>query len=236
MSSGRMQDPDETMTATRRHLLRATASGIALTASGQLLPECLVGEAAAADHPVRRVQGRKEGQRGQRRRRLERRREQHRREEENSGSPPDRCLLCVRGINFLVAVDGQQPIKGDFYVPRDRRGQPDFWDVKESKAVAPSTTGPFAATRPQAALWLDDRILIDGNNWDLLPRLKIGSGGAFWAGERGWEGGTVLFDGPMTENATTPAFALDGYAVRVFRIEDDDDYKRFVVEISRGSL
>jgi hypothetical protein len=217
----------------RRRFLSTAAGGFAFAATGLLLPEQLVEETAADDHPVRRVQGRKDGQRGQRRRRLEHRRAVNRRRDENTDSPPARCLFCVRGISFLVAVSGQFSIKGDLYVPRDRRGRPDFWDLKESKSVAPATEGSFSSTSPQAALWLDDRILVDANNWDLFPRLKIGSGGAFWAGERGWEGGTVLFNDAMTENAMTPAFALDGYAVRVARLEDDDDHKRFSVVISR---
>jgi hypothetical protein len=40
----------------------------------------------------------------------------------------------------------------------------------------------------------------------------------------------------MTENETTPAFALSGYAVRVARLNDDDDDKRFAVAISRVSM
>ena len=203
-----------------------------MATSGLLLPERLV-EAAADGHPARRVQGRKDGQRDQRRRRLKHRRTRNRRQDGTTGRPPGRDPFSVRGINFLASVSGQQSIKGDFYVPRDRRGRPDFWDLKESKSVAPAVEGSFASANPQAALWLDDRILVEANNWDLFPRIKIGSGGAFFAGETGWQGGTVLFEGPMTENETTPAFALNGYGIRVVRSNDDDDYKRFSVMISR---
>jgi hypothetical protein len=216
----------------RRSLLGG-AGGVALAASGLLLPDWLAQDADAADRPLQRVQDRKTRQRAQRRRRLERRRERNRRDDKQEDKSPGRDPLSIRLIEFIVEVTGPHPIKADLYWPRYRPGKPQFWDLKGSKSVAPSAKESFAAGDIDAALWLDDRILVRAANEPILePTLKVGHGGAFWAGERGWEGGTVVFDDRLLKDQGTPAFSLGGYGVRVVRVSDSDDYIRYNVLVS----
>jgi hypothetical protein len=83
----------------RRALLGTVGGGVALATSGLLLPEWLV-EAAAAEHPVERVQHRKEQRRGKHHNQRQRRRDQQRRKRDQRDTPPGRHP--VYDIAFLV--------------------------------------------------------------------------------------------------------------------------------------
>jgi hypothetical protein len=72
----------------RRALLGAAAGGCALATTGLLVPEWLVTEAEAADHPMRRIQKRQAKQRDKRRHRLEHRRQQNQGGDNNGNNTP----------------------------------------------------------------------------------------------------------------------------------------------------
>lgn len=99
-------------TGSRRTALGGVAGGLALAASGLLLPARLVDETAAANPPSGRIQKRKGQQRDKQRRRREHRRDTQRRKADQRGAQDDKprggsCLNCGHLVRW-VEIDNQR--------------------------------------------------------------------------------------------------------------------------------
>lgn len=225
------EDGREIPIAHSRRNVVAAAGSLALAASGLFLPGWLV-EAEAREGALGGDKGGRRGKnhRGRHKRRTHgHKKDNHKGQDKGRGGDPFKFLP----VKFLVNVDGAFPIKTDYYVPPYNPGRKDFWKLQESKSLAPSVQGTFAASAINTALWLEDRILVSADA--RYPTVKIGSGGAFWAGEQGWQGGRVLFEDGLVEQASSPVFSTGGYVIEVTRLDNDDDYKRLNVKVSRLS-
>ncbi len=215
----------ERRTAGTRRALVGAAGGFVLAASGRLLPNWLE-EAAARD-------GALGGAKGGRRGKNHRGRHRKRTHGDKKGKPRGGGPLNPRPFKFLVDVYGEHsPVKADFYSTKLRPGVGDDWQLKESKPLTPSAGGSFATTEIKAAVWLDDRILISANA--RVQGVLIGHGGDFWAGNRGWQGGKVVFDDGLEVQEITQAFVMEGYRIRVERLPDENDSVRYHVLVNPG--
>lgn len=79
--------PDPDAVGSRRALFGAAMTGFALATSGLLLPDWLVAEAEAADHPVRRIQHRADKRRQRKHHRLKQKRTQQRHQQGAADAP-----------------------------------------------------------------------------------------------------------------------------------------------------
>lgn len=215
----------ERAAGTRRVLLGGAASGIALAASGLALP----GQFEEAEAREGALGGAKGGRHGKNRRGRRRKRTHGKKKDKPRGGGPIRVQPFAF---FLDLYADHTPIKVDFYSTRLRPGQGDLWQLKESKSLVRAAGVSFATAEIKAAVWIDDRILIDASG--RVPGVRIGHGGDFWAGNRGWQGGKVVFDEGLEVQSLTPAFEMEGYRIRVERLPDDGDQVRYHVLITPG--
>ena len=217
----------------RRTLLGTATGGFVLAAGGLLLPERLVAEAAGDDHPVRRIQGRKEGQRGRRRLRLAHRREQDRRH----GNDKDRDTSpggdIYKGITFRFDVSGGRPVfvkiydydGGWFSLPFD----------SHQGTFAPGSSHTFQTGDRLAALRIDQNLWIKAENpllpWE-NPVLWSGYGGSFTIDD-GYGSGTFVAKSVLGVGNWSYKLERDGYSIQAQRLADDDAgyHKVFSVKI-----
>lgn len=82
----------------RRELVRGISGGFGVAASGLLLPEWLVEDAAARGHPTQEVQHRADKRRQRKHRRVKRKRRQHRRSSDASRRPG----AFIKGVRMSV--------------------------------------------------------------------------------------------------------------------------------------
>lgn len=206
----------------RRPLLKE-ATGRLLLACGLVLP----GQLEDAEAREGALGGKLGGRRSQNRRGRHRKRTHGKKKDKPRGGGPFK----VRPFVFLLNLYSEHaPIKVDFYSTRLRPGQGDLWQLKESKSLVRSAGISFATAEIKAAVWLDDRILIDASG--RFPGVRIGHGGDFWAGNRGWQGGTVVFDEGLEIQDLTLAFTMEGYRIRVERLSDEGDQIRYHILVN----
>jgi hypothetical protein len=223
---------------TRRTLLGAAAGGFALAASGLLLPERLVPDAAADDHPVRRVQGRKDDQRGQRRRRLERRREQDRRHDKDKNNDGQVGEI-YKDIAFVFEVSGGRSVRVSAHNLFPSRGYlTDRWVQQGSDGpYAPGSSTRVDLKSRSAALWIDKNLWLKAENtllpWE-NPVLWFGYGGSFEPdGEQPFDNGTFVAKSVLNVGNSSYKLERDGYSVQAIRLGDDEkgNHKVFNVKI-----
>ena len=224
-AEARASAPEEPAGRSRRALLSGAARGLAVAASGL----CLPGWLAETDARESALGGAMGGRRGRNRRGRHRRRTHGNNKDKPRGGGP----LNPRPFRLLVDVYGTHaPITADFYSTRLRPGLGDNWELKVSKPVAPSAGVEFSTADIKAAVWLDDRILISASARG--AGVRIGHGGNFWAGNRGWQGGQTVFDDGLEVQEITPAFTMEGYRIRVERLPDEGDVVRYHVLVNPG--
>jgi hypothetical protein len=220
----------------RRAVLGAAAGGFALAASGLLLPEWLVEEAEADNHPVRRSQGREERKR---QKRHNQHTQHHDRDSRRDDDKPPGRDLDFKDIKFVVGVLGGQPVKVAFYAGAERRTNGDRgpwhlgYELRETKNLAPNTlewtTFTTGAHENYGALWMQDRFLAHIENPAVgFVQLKMGYGGTF--DKDGWHGGTTVFNGNIYEQVQESMTQAE-YNFAVYRETDTNDYKAMDVSI-----
>ena len=222
----------------RRSLLGAAVSGFALAASGLLLPSWLGEEAAADNHPVRRIQRRKDGQRGQRKRRLERRREQNRRHDKDKNNDGQVGEI-YKDIAFVFEVSGGRSVRVSAHNLFPSRGYlTDRWVQQGSDGpYAPGSSTRVDLKSRSAALWIDKNLWIKAENtllpWE-NPVLWFGYGGSFEPdGEQPFDNGTFVAKSVLNVGNTSYKLERDGYSVQATRLGDDEKgyHKVFNVKI-----
>ncbi len=236
-------EPEASPVLGRRILIGGTARGFALAASGLVLPEWLVEEAAAADnHPVRRVQNRKDGQRGRRRRRLERRRlerrrEQNRRHHKDKDTPAGDQVY--KGIAFVFEVSGGRSVRVSTHFLGSARGfLTDRWyQTGPDGPYAPGSSTRVDLFERRAALWIDKNLWLKAENtllpWE-NPVLWFGYGGSFdLDGTQPFDNGTFVAMAKLSVGSWSNKLERDGYAIQAQRLGDDDAgyHKVFNVKI-----
>lgn len=227
----------------RRALLGTAAGGFALAASGLLLPERLVEEAAADDHPVWRIQGRKDGQRGQRKRRLERRRERNRRHNRDKNDDTAAGDQIYKGIAFIFEVSGGRSARVSAHSLLPARGYlTDRWFQSGLDGpYAPGTSKRVDFYETTAALWIDKNLWLKAENtilpWE-NPVLWSGYGGSFDPdGEQPFDNGTFVAKSVLGVGNWSYKMERDGYTVQAQRLADDEKgYRKvFTVKITSPS-
>jgi hypothetical protein len=198
----------------RRSLLGSAAGSFALAASGLLLPDWLIEDAAADNHPVRGIQGRKDQRRNKRRHEHDRRHRQHHKHKGASKQHP-RGSKGIYGIEFRLEIEGYRPIKVSFY----GTGAEFDWRLVKSKTLGPAENDTFGGSLDPCALWIDGRFWVEATNPLLdYPKLKLGYGGSVSAS--GWTGGRTLFDDQMKEGDSLHPSLIDGFGIEVERLTD----------------
>jgi hypothetical protein len=238
-SEGQWQERDDTAedapvprdAGSRRRLLSGAAGGLALATSGLLLPDWLVEEAEADNHPVRRVQDRKEKKRQKFRNQLERR---HHKSRRNGGQESSSPGIIQLGIQFLVgATDGPHWVElyrhADFFS--------DKLELADAQNISPSPYQVPLNMRTDdqfGALWIDGRYYFAAVNY-------IGPGMLEWAGvggrlplDKGWVDGQLGFKGELKETTRTiegsaPVITDDHTYVHFLRRPDNKLYKQFEI-------
>lgn len=218
MTSEQTQDPRESTTATRRHLIHSAAGGMVLAASGLFLPDWLEKTEAR--------EGTLDGAKGGRRGNDHKGRHQKRTHGAKKDKRKDRNGL--RGtildiIKFSVEFTGPRPVKIDRY---DRRpsNSGDRWVLKESKTVAQGTGTTFSSLSPRSALWIDGRYWVEGESLvgrNHPAKLKLGYDGSITENPVDWQGGTIAFDEQMWVGRKAPALVIDGFSTQVTRLADE---------------
>jgi hypothetical protein len=215
----------------RRALLGTAAGGLVLAASGLLLPEWLVAEAEAAEHPVRRIQHRSGQKRSKRRHRREHRREVHRRQNEhdanndaNQDKPPKGLLF---EIKFHVQNLSSQEIAYQVWDQKDEVFDHSWHHVKSGQ-IPPNPTGSLddkfvvdymGDYWPGSLIWVPVQgIMVSAQNVAFRePLVVIGSGGS--VSTDGWTNGKELWTGRMPVGQTKDVYHVNP-RVQVYRNED----------------
>jgi hypothetical protein len=239
MTSEPTHDPREFATASRRHLMRAAAGGLALAASGLFLPDWLE-EADARDGAL---DGAKGGRRGTNRR--GRNEPQHRdknrtnakRQKNKSGTP--RGSTHIKWIKFYVyndrpvttpnqsaSVRGWANSHGDI-------GEP--WDRLPLVSVANSTyTGEFEMFEyEEGAVVIDDRYYVEADNSFLPPfppLIRLYYGGTMT--NQGYEGGTRVVEGYALPEDDQYETTIEGHRFTIKRLYDTNDYKVYDIRFT----
>ena len=210
----------------RRHLLGVAASGFALAASGVLLPEWLVEEAAAREGANGGTLGGRHGKNHKGRHRRRDRKQQHRQNDNRDRAPglinPLQVALHVDNISSSpVQVQGWEPSgvshgKNVFHVPTG-------WDYA---TLTPNTGGKdFIANAGENCIVRigTDRLVFASNPPLGFPLVRIQTGG--WSAD-GWNPkGQTLAEQSMLVNHSV--FAGGIYVQRL----PDTDHKVFVVQV-----
>lgn len=219
--------------AMSRRALLAAAGGFALAASGLLVPDWLVEEAAVADrHPVRGVQERK----AQRRRKQRGGRDNHHghhRRRDNSRKPPE---LGPKGIRLKVVNETDT----SFMVLEHWVGTIGWYRNKfENLNKQGSTLSTFTEDTEE----LHSGVLFPGEKQPFVwvenpfagtPNTTYQSGGTF--SSFGYKGGTTIVDhGTLEEGAETTHridfTASSTYAIKVRRENDVVGFKSFTMTV-----
>jgi hypothetical protein len=166
----------------RRVLFDAAIGGVALVAGGLLLPDRLVKEAAAVDHPVRRIQDRRERQRPRRRRRT------HGDDKGNNGGkdqngkfqPPN------GGVQWQTIVP-HPAFDVELWAP-----QSNIWSITESRQVPADRGYASPIIWPEAVLWINHRYFLSARQVDRRMYVALGYGGAIGIDGSYWHGGTEV--------------------------------------------
>jgi hypothetical protein len=213
----------------RRHLLGAAAGGFALATSGLLVPEWLVDEAEAGEHPVRRIQGRKEQQRQKRHHRRENRRQLQRRQDDQKGNHAPGAF--IDGIRWGIY---SPPGTGAFDI--------EFWAIDPTldvwvRAASRHVQGEFfvelRTTNTIGVLWINRRYYFDGTNSFGTLKVSCGYGGSI--GGFGWSNGTTVVDDFALPRygSQAPDMVVDGFKFSVSSNGEDDDFKKPSLDIRR---
>jgi hypothetical protein len=219
----------------RRTLIRAAAGGFALAASGLLLPERLVEETAAADHPVRRILERKDGHRARRRRRLERRDQNSRHDKGNKDAPVGDQIY--KDIAFVFEVSGGRSVRVAAHNLFPSRGfLTDRWVQQGSDGpYAPGSSTRVDMKDRRAALVIDKNLWLKAENtllpWE-NPVLWSGYGGSFEPdGEQPFDNGTFVAKSVLSVGSWSYKLERDGYSVQAQRLADDETGYRKVFNV-----
>lgn len=145
----------------RRSLLRAAGGGFVLAAGGLLVPEWLVDEAAASDHPVRNVQNRQQKRRQKHRRSLK-----HRRKARRSSRRTDPAINLRSGLAFFIHNDGSAPLPTQPYVYYSDGGifSAASWHTTQSETAQPGERIWAHTSRQELAMLIDNSFWLMANN------------------------------------------------------------------------
>jgi hypothetical protein len=214
----------------RRSLFRGAAGGTALAASGLLLPAWLIEDVAAGNHPLRRVQDRKERRRGKARHKKHHGR--HRQREKKRKQNSQKRDIGLRGIQFEITVKGG-PLPVQFYLLDGVHGLRlvDTRTVEPGEPIALNTLETFAA------VWIDNRYYLDAVNY--LPPLDMQQTVGLWGKidpKRGWIDGSIFFKDDLSEtdrkiDESAPIMWDDLRYVHFLRRSDGPLYKDFSIFI-----
>jgi hypothetical protein len=234
--------PETRFWRSRRSLLSGAASGVALAASGLLLPEWLVEEAAADTHPVRGVQDRKDQKRQKQRhkrehnRTVKRRRQQASRQDTPRGSGSlirDVAILVHNYRPFGADVQGWQFAGTEgWFTPTYEVPKGWDWSTIPGRTGVPHFTKDFVGTENYVIVRIGgDRVVFASNIAIGFPTAYIRTGGWNKYGQGNDKGqekpGKFLAQADFTVNHT---IAAEG--IRITRVDDTDNHIRFSVDLT----
>jgi hypothetical protein len=161
LGEGERPAPETGLVGSRRSLLGAAGGGLVLAARSLLLPGWLGDEAAAAGHPVRNVQSRKQKRRHKHRRDLK-----HRRKAQRNKQGPAPGNNWRSGITFHIFNDGSSPLAIDSYSYYADGGifSPEAWQKAYSDTVNPGQALWDRTGRQESAVFIDQRFWLMANN------------------------------------------------------------------------
>jgi hypothetical protein len=208
----------------RRHLLGAAASGFALAASGLLLPERLIEEAAAREGANGGAMGGRHGKD----RRGGHHRHTHGDHRDKKGKEGQAPRAIIRGIRW-----GVYSPSGSYNVELWDRG--DGWSGFSLVESQRWTGANFVELRTNrdilGALWINGRYYLQAFNGIGTPTVTLGYGGTI--DSSGWKNGTTVLESyELRESKLAPPMDVDGIHFQVERLVDDDDFKRFSLSLS----
>jgi hypothetical protein len=207
----------------RRALLGAAAGGFALAASGLVLPDWLVAE-AAENHPARRILRRKAQKRKKRRNERARREQQGR---QDDGQDKGRGGLLLDGIWFDVTNYRGTVITVEFWV----EDLNDTWKQESTIQINNGRSDSFLTGEAEAFLWIGSRYLVYAKNpWVGWVYSEMAKGGS--VGRRGWtrgSDGSIVASGEVKPAGGGLSMQVDGRQITLTRIQDKPEHKRLGV-------
>jgi hypothetical protein len=225
----------------RRSILSGAASGFALATSELLLPEWLVAETEAAEHPVRRIQGRADQQRKKQRHRRAHRREVQRRDNGNDQDRAPRGAAHYKWIWFYVYNDRPVTTPNQSASVQGWANKGGITDHYQKVSVLPVSVanGTYHAfdfrDNEAATVVIDDYFWVNADNSNALPFapvvLSMGYGGTmtkFGPSDKStWVEDTHI----LAENEQI-VVNMDGHRFTVKRLYDTNDYKFFDIHFT----
>jgi hypothetical protein len=227
--------PEEPTAGSRRLLLAGAASGLALAASGLLLPDRL----EEVDAREGALGGAKGGRRGKDQRGRHKHRDHGKKKDKgndkNKDQNDDTPRGLFRGIRYTVSSRrGSYPV--EFYVT-----PPGLFDtgvrLAETKTVSPNNPITLQTGEGWGALWIEGRYFLSAKN--VLPsgtEEKVGLWGHIdlnigWIPGQWWNTGTDLVETTRTIAGARPVLEDDLRYVHFLRRPDSHDYLEFEVYI-----
>jgi hypothetical protein len=193
----------------RRDLLRVSAGAVVLAASGLLLPT-LDGEVEARDKRKRRRRSRRKNG-----------------DQPGTGGLPQRDPLQLRGVSLSIHNMLSTPVAVREWVnqfePAGWKLTKDWQTIEGKPTTGPEHVVDLVDAGIQVVAELNTgHIILGGNRPIGFPWLTIGKGG--WSAD-GWKPqGETLLDRSFAEG---DRFVAGSFVAE--RLEDSDDYKRFVI-------
>jgi hypothetical protein len=225
------REPEVRQAGSRRWLLGAAAGGFGLAASGLVLPDWLIEEAEADNHPVRRIQKRKAQRRKKHRTGLEHRREVQRRQDD--GQDKGRGGVIFDGIWFDVTNYWGTTITVEFWV----QATDETFKKEPTITINNGRSDSFLTGEAEAFLWIDHRYLVYAKNpWVGYVYSEMAKGGS--VGPRGWTRGS---DGNIVTSGEVPpvtgglSMHVEGHHIKLTRNTDEPKHKRLGVIVYRDS-
>ena len=230
-------------TATRRQWVAAAGGGLALAASGLVLPGWLE-EAEARDGAYggglggRHGKNRRGVDKAKRRDKGERRDKKHDgRGNGRGGARPGSGALHVHWVKFYVYNDRPVTTPNQSAAVRgwgNMNGEPDPWDRLPLVSVANGTyTGEFEMFEyTQGAIVIDDHFYVEADNSTIFVpvAVRLYYGGTMTAD--GYQGGTQVEDAWFLKEDQQKTWTMDGRLFTIKRLYDTDDYNVFDIHFT----
>jgi hypothetical protein len=218
----------------RRLLLGGAAGGFALATSRLLLPDWLVEEAQADNHPIRRVQQRQE------RRRHKRGDQRHRRHERRKPTKRGQGLGAGGWKNLQIRftngpAGGGPTLAFEVWQNVDNDPAEGHWSRVDQGMAEWGRLYTFHVFAHYAALWIEGGKYVAGFGNPLFssPYAVVGTGGTFDGS--GWHNGTRVNYAPLPENYCQGCYvsmpAENGNVFDVDRLSDEGEEKVFWAHI-----
>ena len=211
---------------TRRGLLSAVTGGFALATGGLLLPDWLVDETEADNHPVRRIQHRKE------RKRQKQRHHRHHRRNHRRNQNHKQPAAAPRGVQMIAHVNAGKGVVRTGLLARVGNS----WEpVGAGKDLRQGDVATFQTAHASAILELAGFITEYVNIFNIrveqfgqdLPKVTMAYG--CWATPAC---DTIVFAQGLAVGEASARMQADGYSFRVTRLSDTAAYQVFDVVIS----